>query len=78
MKKSRYTAGQIAFALRQTEGGAPVLEVCRKMGAQTSTGKRGDRGHEKTWEHKNVGRTTGDGSSCVVGSVQWGERRIHC
>ena len=44
IKKSRYTAGQIAFALRQAEGGAPVLEVCRKMGAQTSTRKRGDRG----------------------------------
>ena len=32
MKKSRYTAEQIAFSLRQAEGGAPVLEVCRKMG----------------------------------------------
>ena len=31
MKKSRYTAEQIAFALRQAEEGAPVVEVCRKM-----------------------------------------------
>jgi putative transposase len=32
MKKSRYTAEQIAFALRQAETGTPVPEVCRKMG----------------------------------------------
>ncbi len=31
MKKSRYTAEQIAFALRQAESGTPVPEVCRKM-----------------------------------------------
>ncbi len=37
MKKSRYTAEQIAFALRQAEGGAPVLEVCRKMGVAEQT-----------------------------------------
>ena len=32
MKKSRYSAEQIAFALRQAESGASVPEVCRKMG----------------------------------------------
>jgi putative transposase len=32
MKKSRYTAEQIAFALRQAETGTPVPEICRKMG----------------------------------------------
>ena len=37
MKKSRYTAEQIAFALRQAESGAPVLEVCRKMGVAKQT-----------------------------------------
>ena len=37
MKSSRYTAEQIAFALRQAEGGAPVLEVCRKMGIAEQT-----------------------------------------
>ena len=31
MKRSRYTAGQIAFALRQAEEGTSVLGVCRKM-----------------------------------------------
>lgn len=31
MKKSRYTAEQVAFALRQAESGTPVPEVCRKM-----------------------------------------------
>jgi uncharacterized membrane protein YcaP (DUF421 family) len=30
MKKSRYTEEQIAFALRQAEGVAPIVEVCRK------------------------------------------------
>ena len=31
MKKSKFTEEQIAFALRQTETGIPVAEVCRKM-----------------------------------------------
>jgi putative transposase len=31
MKKTRYTAEQIAFALRQAESGTPAPEVCRKM-----------------------------------------------
>ncbi len=37
MKKSRYAAEQIAFALRQAESGTPVLEVCRKMGVSEQT-----------------------------------------
>ena len=37
MKSSLYTAEQIAFALRQAESGAPVLEVCRKMGIAEQT-----------------------------------------
>jgi putative transposase len=32
MRKSQYTDQQIAFALKQAEGGTPVPEVCRKMG----------------------------------------------
>lgn len=32
MKKSRFMDEQIAFALRQAEGGVPIREVCRKMG----------------------------------------------
>ena len=32
MKKSRYSAEQVAFALRQAESGMLVPEVCRKMG----------------------------------------------
>ena len=32
MKRSRYTEEQIAFAVRQAEGGTAVGEVCRKMG----------------------------------------------
>jgi len=37
MKKSRFTEQQIAFALRQAEGGASVREVCRKMGVSEQT-----------------------------------------
>ncbi|MBX3317170.1 MAG: IS3 family transposase [Phycisphaeraceae bacterium] len=37
MKKSRYTEEQIAFALRQAEGGTPIVEVCRKMGISEQT-----------------------------------------
>ena len=31
MKKTRYTAEQVAFVLRQAESRTPVQEVCRKM-----------------------------------------------
>lgn len=37
MKKSRFSEEQIAFALRQAEGGTPVREICRKMGVSEQT-----------------------------------------
>jgi putative transposase len=37
MKKTRYTEGQIAYALRQAETGTPVGEVIRKMSIFTQT-----------------------------------------
>jgi putative transposase len=37
VKKSRYSAEQIAFALRQAESGALVSEVCRKIGISEQT-----------------------------------------
>ena len=37
MKKSRFTEEQIAFALRQSECGTPIVEVCRKMGVSEQT-----------------------------------------
>jgi putative transposase len=37
VKKSNYTGEQIAFALKQAELGAPVEEVCRKMGISDAT-----------------------------------------
>jgi putative transposase len=37
MKRSKFTEQQIAFALRQAEGGTPVAEVCRKMGISEAT-----------------------------------------
>jgi putative transposase len=32
MKRKRFSEEQIAFALRQAEGGTPVSEIIRKMG----------------------------------------------
>ena len=37
MRKSKYTDEQIAFALRQAEGGTRVSEICRKMGISEAT-----------------------------------------
>jgi len=37
VKKSNYTEEQIAFALKQSELGTPVDEVCRKMGISDAT-----------------------------------------
>ena len=37
MKKSRYTEEQIAFALRQAEGGTPVPDVRRQMGVSEAS-----------------------------------------
>ena len=31
MKKSKFTEGQIVFALKQSESGISVQEICRKM-----------------------------------------------
>lgn len=37
MKKARFTEEQIAFALRQSEAGSPVREICRKMQVSEQT-----------------------------------------
>ena len=37
MKKSRFTEEQIAFALRQQEGGTPIGDIVRKMGVTEQT-----------------------------------------
>ena len=37
MKSSRYSAEQVAFAMRQAESGTPVSEICRKMGIVEQT-----------------------------------------
>ena len=47
MKKSRFSEEQIAFALRQSETGTPIVEVCRRMGVSEQTYFR--------WEKKFAG-----------------------
>lgn len=37
MRASRFTEQQIVAALRQVEGGTPVVEVCRKLGVSEQT-----------------------------------------
>jgi len=37
MKRKRFSEEQIAFALRQAEGGATIEEICRKMGISEPT-----------------------------------------
>lgn len=37
MKRKRFSEKQIAFTLRQAEGGTTVEEVCRKMGISEPT-----------------------------------------
>ena len=37
MKGRRVTAEQIAYALRQAEGGTPVADVCRQLGVSEAS-----------------------------------------
>jgi len=37
MKASKFTEAQIAFVLKQAEGGTSVAEVCRKAGISDAT-----------------------------------------
>jgi putative transposase len=37
VKKSKFTEEQIAYALRQVEGGTPVADVCRQIGVSEAT-----------------------------------------
>jgi putative transposase len=44
--KKRFSEEQIAFALRQAEGGIPVTEVCRKLGVSEQSFYRWKRKYE--------------------------------
>ena len=37
MKKSKFPEEQIAYALRQVEGGTPPADVCRQLGVSEAT-----------------------------------------
>ena len=47
MKRSKYSAEQVTFALRQAETGTAVSEICRKMGITEQTFYR--------WKKKYIG-----------------------
>lgn len=71
MKKSRFTEEQIAFALRQAEGGAPARDVCRKMGVSEQTFYR--------WKKKYAGVGVAETRRLreIAGvHVTWGYQRI--
>lgn len=36
-RKSRFTPEQIAYALKQSEAGVPITEICRKYGVSQAT-----------------------------------------
>lgn len=36
-RKSKFTDGQIAYALRQADAGLPVEDICRKLGVSQAT-----------------------------------------
>jgi putative transposase len=37
MKKTRFTEEQIAYAIRQNEGGEKTRDICRKLGISEQT-----------------------------------------
>jgi putative transposase len=37
MRKSKFSEEQIAYALRQVEGGTPPADVCRQLGVSEAT-----------------------------------------
>jgi putative transposase len=37
MKRSKYSEEQIAYALREADGGTPVGDVCRRLGISEAT-----------------------------------------
>ncbi len=47
MKRKRFTEEQIAYALRQAEGGTPVAELCRRLGVSEQSFYR--------WKRKYAG-----------------------
>ena len=37
MKRSKFSEEQVAYALRQADGGTPVSDVCRQLGVSEAT-----------------------------------------
>jgi len=37
MKRSKFSEEQVAYALRQADGGTPVGDVCRQLGVSEAT-----------------------------------------
>ena len=48
MKRSKFSAERVAYALRQAESGTPVGDVCRQLGVSKASSMRGRRS-TRTW-----------------------------
>jgi hypothetical protein len=60
MKKSKFTEAQIVFAIKQSEQGIKVEEICRKMGISEATFYPANCGRRKNTgalEFLNFGNT---------------------
>jgi putative transposase len=57
MKKSKFTEAQIAFALRQSETGTRVEEICRQLGVSQATFFNWNRGGgpQEVWRDGRFG-----------------------
>ena len=58
--RKTFSEEQIVYALRQAEGGTPVVEVCRRLGVSEQTFYR--------WKRKFAAWTSGAGVSDPVAS----------
>lgn len=58
MRKSKFTPEQILQALRQAEGGTPVVEICRKLGVTETI-------HDRTALISSVRFAAGEVPACL-------------
>jgi putative transposase len=76
MKKSRYTAEQVVFALRQAESGTPVPEVCRKMEVSERRACNVIQLLRSTYRYRGVADEQAALRVGSVGKITWFRQRI--